>query len=331
MFNNSINTFGQLSSTGSPRECIFNKLATTGLSNIDTVDRPKPCSTEKIRPSGILCEEHLKTYFNFGIKQEFAKPSDNSTELKFYSLKFTSTPDILLPFPMKLIPKKCIPTTAEKDDFVKDIKNFEFCVDMNRLQSGFSGNRYLPQNIMGTLLTNTNLSDLSLINFYTPESKNPGVAERYGPILLTSSGPLEKHFENVNIIALTGDGDGDDVPYKALIKDGQIKIPMNMLPTFYKFIFFYAGISNVIPKKASEKNESIVMPANVVLNLEAQAFEVFNKSSMNKIYTYSGVNGRETLTTSVVLLAEKSVNDIKKEGSQFNAGSLLNYVPVCHQ
>jgi hypothetical protein len=327
MFNNPINSFGQLTASGNPSPCIFNKLATSGLGGDDSSDRPKPCSNEKSRPSGILCEEHLKVYFNVGIKQEIAKPSDNSTEMKFYSLKFTSTPDILIPFPMSLKSKKC--TTVGDPPAATDIKSFEFCLDIDRIQTGFSGTQYLPSNVMATLLTNTNLSDLYLVNMISPQSINPGVAQSYGPILLAKSTFLDKYFDNVEIIALA-DGT-EDKPYKGLVKNGQIKIPMNMLPTFYKFIFFHAGISNLKSNKDSTKNESFVLPPNVVLNLDSQAFEIFNKSSTNKIFTYSGLNGRETITTPVILLAEKSVPDIKKENSQFNASSLLNFVPVCHQ
>ena len=329
MFGNPISsTFGQLSSPTSST-CIFSKLSTSGFNNIgQTFDKPKPCSNEKFRPSAILCAEHLKAYFNMGIKQEISKPSDNSQYIKFFSLKFAASPDILLPFPMKLRPKRCVKEgEVPKRDSISD---FEFCLDQSALHSGFSGSaNYLPSQILGTLLTNSTLSDIYVTNMSSPVSINPGVAQSYTPLLMANTMLLDKYWENVNLFAIS---ESDDDLFGSIKEKGTgsyLKIPMSMLPGFYKFVFYYASISNMKSTKSDVTNEYQVMPPNVILNLDSQAFEIVNKGTQNKIYTYHGVDGIETITTPIILCAEKSVPDIKREISTYNLTSLMTNVPIC--
>lgn len=329
MFGNSLtSTFGQLSSPVSST-CIFSKLSTTGFNNIgQTLDKPKPCSNEKFRPSAILCAEHLKAYFNMGIKQEIAKPSDNSQYIKFFSLKFSASPDVLLPFPMKLRPKRCQKDgeTMKRDS----ISDFEFCLDQAAIQSGFSGSaNYLPSQILGTILTNSHLSDIYISNISSPVSINPGVAQAYTPLLIANTMILEKYWENVNLYAIS---ESDEDVFSGIKEKGTgsyLKIPMSMLPGFYKFVFYYATISNLKSTKSDVTNEYQVMPPNVILNLDSQAFEIVNKGTHNKIFTYHGPDGIETITTPIILCAEKSVPDIKREISTYNLTSLMTNVPIC--
>lgn len=329
MFSNTLSsTFGQLSSPVSST-CIFSKLSTSGFNNIgQALDKPKPCSNEKFRPSAILCAEHLKAYFNMGIKQETAKPSDNSQYIKFFSLKFSASPDVLLPFPMKLRPKRC-----EKDggNTIKKgtLSDFEFCLDQSAIQSGFSGSaNYLPPQILGTILTNSHLSDIYISNMSSPVSINPGVGQAYTPLLLANTMILEKYWENVNLLAIS---ESENDLFNEIKENGgtYIKIPMSMLPGFYKFVFYYALISNLKSTKSDVTNEYQVMPPNVILNLDSQAFEIVNKGANNKIFTYGGPEGIETITTPIILCAEKSVPDIKREVSTYNLTSLMTNVPVC--
>jgi hypothetical protein len=327
MFSNPLtSTFGQLASPGSST-CIFSKLSTTGFNNIgQTLDKPKPCSTEKFRPSAILCAEHLKAYFNMGIKQETAKPSDNSQYIKFFSLKFSASPDVLLPFPMKLRPKRCQNET--KDVKFDKISDFEFCLDQSAIQSGFSGSaNYLPPQILGTLLTNSHLSDIYISNMSAPVSISPGVGQAYTPLLMANTMILEKYWENVDLLAIS---ETKDEAFKDIKNtSGYLKIPMSMLPGFYKFIFYYAAISNLASTKSEVVNEYQVMPPNVILNLDSQAFEIVNKGAHNKIFTYGGPEGIETITTPIILCAEKRVPDIKREISPHNLTSLMTHVPIC--
>lgn len=325
MYSNIVSsTFGQLS-TPVTSTCIFSKLPSTGFNNIGH-DKPKPCSTEKIRPSAILCAEHLKTYFNLAIKAEIAKPSDSPTYLKYFSLKFAATPDILLPFPMKLRPKRCLPETSTD---LNDITNYEFCLDQPAIQSGFSiATTYLPPQVLGTLLSNSNLSDVYVTNMSSPVSINPGVGQAYTPLLMANSLTLEKYWENVKLLAIsTSDTTLNGI--KESPEDGTIKIPMSMLPGIYKFLFYYAAISNIKSTKSDVINEYHVMPPNVILNLDTQSFEIINKSTQNKIFTYGGPDGPETITTSIILCAEKLVPDLKREVSTYHVTSLMTNVPVC--
>jgi hypothetical protein len=315
MFGNTLSsTFGQLSSPTSS-SCIFSKLSTTGYNNIgQSLQKPKPCSTEKFRPSAILCAEHLKAYFNMGIKQEKAKPSDNSSYITYYSLKFAASPDILLPFPMKLRPKRFADT---KSDTKLTINDFEFCLDQSSIQNGFSGNaNYLPPRVLGSLLSNSHLSDIYITDMNQPVV-NPGVGQLYTPLLMANTMVLEKYWENVQLLVYS---ETEDELFKDIKENGgsYIRVPMSMLPGFYKFIFYYSTISNSKSTKSEVINEYHVMPPNVILNLDIQAFEIINKGVYHKIFTYSGVDGIETITTPIILCAEKSVPDIKREYSPYN-------------
>lgn len=327
MFGNTLSsTFGQLSSPAAST-CIFSKLSTTGYNNVgQSLQKPKPCSTEKFRPSAILCAEHLKAYFNMGIKQEKAKPSDNSAIITYYSLKFAASPDVLLPFPMKLRPKRC--QDATKAETKLTISDFEFCLDQAAIQSGFSGNaNYLPPRVLGSLLSNSLLSDIYMTDMNQPVI-NPGVGQSYAPLLMANTMILEKYWEHIHLLVYS---ETEDELFKDIKEPGSsyIRVPMTMLPGFYKFIFYYSTISNSKSTKTDVLNEYYVMPPNVMLNLDRQAFEIINKGVYNKIFTYHGPEGVETITTPIILCAEKSVPDIKREHSTYNLTSLMTNVPIC--
>lgn len=162
----------------------------------------------------------------------------------------------------------------------------------------------------------------------SPISINPGVGQAYTPLLMANTMILEKYWENVNLLAIS---ETDEELFKNIKGENSsyLKIPMSMLPGFYKFVFYYAAISNMKSTKSEVVNEYQVMPPNVILNLDSQAFEIVNKGTHNKIFTYGGPDGVETITTPVILCAEKSVPDIKREISNYNLTSLMSNVPVC--
>lgn len=323
MYSNQMNSTYLVLQAPSSTKCILSGYSASGFEGLgNTYDKPKPCSSEKFRPSAILCAEHLKSYFNLGIKHEVARPSDNSQIMKFYSLKYTSSPDMLLPFPLKLRPKRCF----KEGDLKNKIEDFEFCIDQTAMQSGYVGAcNFLPPQILGSLLSNSHLSDV-MPNMSTNISVNPGVNSNYQPLLLQNIQRLDTHWERVHLLALCEQDD----PLINGLKDGDyIKIPMTMLPAFYKFIFYHTKLSNIKSTKTDVLNEFYVLPPNLLLNLDNQAFEIINKGTHHKIFTYGGTDGIETITTPVVLLAEKSAVDINREISNYNLNPLINNIPVC--
>lgn len=322
MYNTLASGFGDLAST-TTSTCIFSKLIPSGFNSIgQTIDKPKPCSNERIRPSAILCAEHLRAYFNLSIKLETAKPSDNSEYINYYSLKFASAPDVLLPFPMKLKLKQCPPSGDVKP---KTIDDYEFCLDEQAINNGFSGmSQYLQPNILKALLTNTHFSDNYVLNNSNYTTANPMVNASYAPTLLANKFRLNKFWEHVSLIAHYNETDLPDIT-----TNSQIKIPMNMLPDLYKFLFYYGSVSNLVSlTPTADKNETQVMPPNILLNLSSQSFEIINKGVHNKIFTYRA-DGTETISTPIVLCAEKKVTNIQKENYVFNISSLLTNVPIC--
>jgi len=309
------------SSTTTP--CIFKNLSTHDFNSVGQVVPTKiSCSNEKIHSSAILCDAHLKAYFNLGIKLEHVQPSDNTMVQSFYALKYAAAPDSIIPFPMKLQLKKCVAAVADAPQNV--LADYEFCLDQKALYSGFSGfANFLPPQVLGSLLTNSTMADHFMTDLTSIMSVSPGVGQSYMPILVKNAMLLEKHFEHVRLFARC-----EDVALAPIRNNANhLLIPMNMLPGFYKFLFYYAQISTLSSNKGA--NEYQVKEPNLILNLDTQAFEVINKSSNKKIFIYS-VDGKQTISTNVVLAADKRVADIQKESGHFNITSLISHVPVCN-
>lgn len=306
--------------TASP--CIFRNLTTYSASD-QNIPRPIPCSNEKIHTSAILCEAHFSAYFNLGIKREEALPSDSTIPLIYYALKFTAAPDSIISFPMKLKPKKHLMDNTK----LNDISDFEFCLDQEALNRGFSGfANYLPPQVLGTLLTNSALADHFMTDWTSNLTISPGVGQAYMPILIKNSMVLENHYKDVYLFARS-EKSSDDDPLNTIRGDNQhIRIPMNMLPGFYKFLFYYAGIATL---STPSKNQYQVKQPNLILNLDTQAFEIVNKSSSKKVYVYKR-DGTQTVSTNVVLSAERIVSDIHRANGIFNISTLISNVPVCH-
>lgn len=303
--------------------CIFKNLIKPDFSiGGQSVSRPIQCSNEKINASAILCECHLKSYFNLGIKQEIVLPNDNSAERNYYALKYAEVRDVMVSFPMQLKLKKCnaaIPENPKLDDY-------EFCIDRNALQS--HSFNYLPPQVLATLLSNAQLSDHYTTDPTGLQAITPGVGTLYSQYLLKWSPILEKHFDDVTLYARLESDKIDEGLKKIRGEDNaHINIPMNMLPTFYKFLFAYAELSTLTSKKIEDKLVK-VKPPNLILNLDTQAFEVINKSSKQKIMLYQP-GGRMTLSTDVVLAGTRKVTDINKEGGMLNLSNFLPLVPVC--